>query len=149
MSDTLEETVRWFDVARPTSAPHTFSVQFGVHCEEFAETLQAITPLDPALRAAVRDAQAKLDELATMLKTRQHEIVLDDIVRIELLDGLCDTTVTAAGCAQALEMDFVGAMGEVNASNFSKFEDGKPVLKDGGKIGKGKNYVRPNLRPYI
>jgi hypothetical protein len=38
---------------------------------------------------------------------------------------------------------------EVLASNESKLEDGVPVILEGGKIGKGKNYKAPNLRGFV
>lgn len=38
---------------------------------------------------------------------------------------------------------------EVLNSNDSKFEAGVAVILPGGKIGKGRNYVAPNLEPYV
>ena len=149
MSDTLKRTEEWFTTARPSSAPNTFSVQFGVHCEEMAETLEAIEPLDEQTGKLMDEARASLRKLSDALKSGQALIVHDDIARTSLLDGLCDTIVTSVGCAHALGMDIVGAMGEVNSSNFSKFEAGAPVFKENGKIGKGKDYRPPNLRPFI
>jgi hypothetical protein len=73
---------------------------------------------------------------------------LKDIDRKETLDGLCDTNVTAVGLAHLLAMDYRGALKEVDRSNWSKFEDGVPVMK-GLKIGKGKDYTPPNLEDFI
>ena len=43
-----------------------------------------------------------------------------------------------------------GALESVNQSNYSKFDDeGNPVYKEGGKIGKGDNYREPDLEPYV
>lgn len=149
MTETLKKTLNWFETARPEASPHTFSVQFGVHCEEFAETLDAIDPIDDGLAELFQDASEAIKELATALKKGTHVIQKDDLLRVDLLDGLCDTIVTAVGSAHALGMDIVGAMDEINSSNFSKFEDGKPVFKDNGKIGKGIHYTPPNLEPFI
>ena len=149
MTDPLEKTLSWFEIARPTMPPNTFSIQFGVHCEEFAETLDAIDPLDDELAELIQDASEAVKELASALKKGTHTLQKDDLIRMDLLDGLCDTIVTAVGTAHALGMDIVGAMGEVNSSNFSKFEAGAPVFKENGKIGKGKDYRPPNLRPFI
>ena len=149
MTETLRKTLNWFEVARPEAAPNTFSVQFGVHCEEFAETLDAIDPLDDELAELIQDASKAVKELASALKKGTHTLQKDDLIRVDLLDGLCDTIVTAVGTAHALGMDIVGAMDEVNSSNFSKFENGKPVFKANGKIGKGINYTPPNLEPFI
>jgi predicted HAD superfamily Cof-like phosphohydrolase len=39
---------------------------------------------------------------------------------------------------------------EIQASNMSKLgDDGKPVLREDGKILKGSQYFRPNLEPIV
>jgi len=147
--ETLSRTLEWFDTARPDPTVSTFNVQFGVHLEEVAETLSAIDPIDDALAIKIENAKIALEVLANDLKSGVHHIERADILRIPLLDGLCDTIVTSVGCAQALGWDIIGAMDEVNASNFSKFVNGEPVFKEGGKIAKGPDYRPPNLTPYI
>ena len=69
--------------------------------------------------------------------------------KIELLDSLCDQIVTAIGVAHMLGMDIENALAEVNRSNHSKFEDGKPVFNAQGKISKGVNYTPPKLGKFI
>ncbi len=44
---------------------------------------------------------------------------------------------------------FVRAFEEVHRSNMSKLENGKAIFREDGKILKGKNYFRPNLRQFI
>lgn len=44
---------------------------------------------------------------------------------------------------------FVKAFEEVHRSNMSKLENGKAVFREDGKILKGKNYFRPNLKQFI
>ena len=41
------------------------------------------------------------------------------------------------------------AFEEVHRSNMSKLENGKAVFREDGKILKGKNYFRPNLKQFI
>ena len=41
------------------------------------------------------------------------------------------------------------ALEEVHKSNMSKLENGKPIFREDGKILKGKNYFRPNLKQFI
>lgn len=74
---------------------------------------------------------------------------LDNNQKIELLDSLCDQIVTAVGVAHMLGMDIEGALKEVNDSNMSKFEDGKAVFNENGKIKKGKHYRKPNLASFV
>ena len=44
---------------------------------------------------------------------------------------------------------FVKAFEEVHKSNMSKLENGKPIFREDGKILKGKNYFRPNLKQFV
>ena len=45
--------------------------------------------------------------------------------------------------------DYHGALDEVNRSNYSKFEDGKAVRDEHGKIAKGKDYFRADLERFV
>lgn len=38
---------------------------------------------------------------------------------------------------------------EVHASNMSKLEDGKPIYREDGKVLKGKDYFKPNLKDIV
>lgn len=42
-----------------------------------------------------------------------------------------------------------GVDNEALRSNESKFKDGQPVILDGDKIGKRKNYSPPYLKPFV
>ena len=44
---------------------------------------------------------------------------------------------------------FAKAFEEVHRSNMSKLENGKAIFREDGKILKGKNYFRPNLKQFI
>lgn len=44
---------------------------------------------------------------------------------------------------------FVRAFEEVHRSNMSKLENGKAIFREDGKILKGKNYFRPNLKQFV
>lgn len=44
---------------------------------------------------------------------------------------------------------FVKAFEEVHRSNMSKLQDGKAIFRADGKILKGADYFRPNLKPFI
>lgn len=68
---------------------------------------------------------------------------------LDELDALADIIVTCVGLAYMRGYDIVGALREVNESNFSKFENGVPLFDSTGKIKKGKDYVPPDLTPYL
>ena len=44
---------------------------------------------------------------------------------------------------------FWDAFEEVHKSNMSKLENGKVIFREDGKIIKGKNYFRPNLKQFV
>jgi len=134
----IEDTKRWFEAAVPTPTPQNVSVQIGCHMEEFAEMLTALG--ETTLAGAV-------DRVADMYKSAIYASPAID--RRELLDALADQIVTAVGIGHMLNMDIVGALGEVNRSNFSKFVDGKPVFKANGKVDKGSEYTPPDLTPFV
>lgn len=148
--DTYAETIEWFDIAFPTIPHGQFATQLGVHFEEVAESLQCLTAQGVEANLLLGSAQYALVALADYLKNRVAPgITLPHEARSDFLDSLCDQIVTATGTGNLAGFNMLGAMQEVNRSNFSKFVDGKPVFKDNGKIGKGPNYTEPELLPYI
>ena len=71
---------------------------------------------------------------------------------VEIADALADQlyilcgTITAHGMQGIIEDIFA----EVHRSNMSKLgEDGKPILREDGKILKGDNYFKPNIKQFI
>lgn len=140
----INKTLSWFKAAVPNPDNKTLSVQIGCHLEEVVEMLDA---LETDNKLILLDAIQALKDLSDDLKVGDQSVTF--VNEIEMLDSLADQIVTATGVAHMLSMDIVGALDEVNRSNFSKFEDGKPVFLDGGKIGKGKDYVAPDLAPYL
>lgn len=96
----------------------------------------------------------RIEDLAMEYKEAHEHLVSyislePTINKVELLDSLADQIVTAVGVAHMMGFDILGALEEVNRSNFSKFEDGKPVFDANGKITKGKDYVKPNLEHFV
>lgn len=136
----LDKTDDWFRLAVPEPTDKNKSVQFGCFLEEVSEVVLALG--DDSL-------VDELSDLADGYKAYTGKIHLTDEQRIELLDGLCDVIVTAVGVAHMFDMDIIGAMEEVNRSNFSKFVDGSPVFNGQGKIAKPDTYSPPNLERFI
>jgi hypothetical protein len=134
----LQRTLNWFQLAVPNPTYKNKSVQVGCFYEEVNE-------VSDALGYTMWD----LKEAANAYKSHDDEILLTDSERIELLDGLCDTIVTAVGVAHMFGMDIMGAMSEVNRSNFSKFVEGKPVFNEQGKIAKPTTFSAPNLEGFV
>ena len=141
----IKDIKNWFEIAIPEPTKEQACVQVGVHLEEIGEMLEVTGDYD---------AQYELREISGEYKACDS-FQIDNLERltkeqkIELLDSLADQIVTAIGVAHMLGMDIEGAMEEVNRSNHSKFEDGKPVFNEQGKIAKGKYYTAPQLAKFI
>jgi predicted HAD superfamily Cof-like phosphohydrolase len=141
----LKNTKAWFEQAIPEPTIEQACIQIGCHYEEVSEMLTAM--FDD------RDG-CHLEDLAHEYKqcSREHlpyVSTMGDSERKQLLDALADQIVTAVGVCHMIGFDIEGALAEVNRSNFSKFEDGKPVFDANGKITKGKHYTPPELGKFI
>ena len=140
----------WLATAGKEATPKNLSTQTGVHIEEFAEMLEAITITSPtgAIANVLFEAKAILQMVASGLKAGDLGVVVHD--REALLDSLCDQDVTLNGVAYLAGFDKNGADKETLDSNDSKFnDDGTPVILPGGKIGKGPNYRAPDLSSFV
>lgn len=138
----LERTKTWFEKAIPEPTMEQACIQIGCHFEEVGEMKDVLGDVHSIGIAAEYFKMAPECEVELL----SH---FSDSGKAELLDSLVDQIVTAVGVGHMLGMDVLGALEEVNRSNFSKFEDGKAVFDENGKIKKGKNYSKPNLKPFI
>ncbi|AUR97532.1 NTP pyrophosphohydrolase-like domain [Vibrio phage 1.240.O._10N.261.52.F8] len=136
------KTNEWFKTCKPNPTPEQACIQIGVHLEEVSEMLYVLGD----------EYEAHLmSDLADDYKRKLQCLVdgLNGLDRVKLLDAIIDQNVTGKGICHAMGFDFDGALEEVERSNASKLEDGKPVFDENGKIAKGKNYVKPNLKPFV
>lgn len=108
--------------------------------------LNAITSNNLERASQIEALRAAIDHVGNLLK-KDNNIVIKDSV--ELLDALADQIVTATGVGTFLGMNVPGALAEVNRSNYSKFEDGKPIFNENKKVMKGKDYTPPDLSKFI
>lgn len=144
----LEKTKQWFEQAIPKPTMKDKRVQLGCHFEEFGEMLQSIGyEGTPELRMVNFESDWFKGKHSRWTDCQEDMIINCD--RDALLDSLVDQIVTAVGVGHMMGMDVLGALEEINRSNFSKFEDGKPVFDANGKITKGKDYVKPNLEKFV
>ena len=137
--DLISETKSWFEQAIPEPTDNQRCIQVGCHFEEVSEMAKSIGDFD---------LEYEILSVANDYKKDIDFIPDESINRIELADSLADQIVTAVGTAYMYGIDIEGALKEVNRSNFSKFEDGKPVFDENGKITKGKNYSKPDLTKF-
>lgn len=147
----MRSILEWFAKAKPNPSQMDAAVQVGCHYEEVAEMLEATNNAD-SLTNYTQDNECDeggMRDLANFYKGGFGNANVVNFDRKALLDALCDQIVTALGVGYMMGFDMMAALDEVNRSNWSKFENGRPVFKEGGKITKGKNYKAPNLDPYV
>ena len=149
--DTLKRTKEWFKLAVPEPELKNFNNQLGCHFEEIAEMLETLSGETHATDDLIREVQSAISALAIHLKDNSEKrlVFIEFEDEEDFLDALCDQTVTATGVAHMMGHDFIGAMNEVNRSNFSKFVAGKPVFNTNSKIIKCNDYIPPNLKPFL
>lgn len=138
----IKRTLEWFKQAIPEPELEQASVQLGCHMEEFNEMFEAL---------GYSSCSDDVERVSGLFKGAYHHQIGDIEMcdKIELLDAMVDQIVTAIGVCHTMGFDVEGALSEINRSNFSKFEGGKPVFNDIGKIAKGKDYTPPKLDDYI
>lgn len=141
----IERTVQWFEQAIPEPTVETACVQIGCAYEETAELADTLNDVGTSCELRSLAWTYKSKEVACISEILQ----LSEDDKIQMLDDIVDEIVTRIGIAHNMGFDILGALAEVNRSNFSKFEDGEPVFDVNGKITKGKCYTPPNLTPFI
>ena len=68
----------------------------------------------------------------------------------EVADALTDILYVTYGAGHAFGIDLDKCFDEVQNSNMSKLgKDGKPIYNDMGKVMKGPNYFKPNLKKFV
>ncbi len=83
----------------------------------------------------------ELTELEEAMKTKNLK---------EVADALTDILYVTygAGCAYGIDLD--KCFKEVQRANMSKLgKNGKPIYNEKGKVMKGPNYSKPNLKQFI
>ena len=69
---------------------------------------------------------------------------------VEVADALTDILYVTYGAGHAFGINLDACFEEVQNSNMSKLDkDGKPIYNDKGKVMKGPNYFKPDLRKYV
>lgn len=140
MTNQVKEILEWFKLAVPEPDEDSQRIQAGVHFEEVGEMAGAL---------GLQSLCGELEDASADFKQGMPIGYFGNVDQVELLDSLCDQIVTAIGVAHMFGMDIEGALAEVNRSNWSKFENGKPLFNEQGKIKKGAGYTPPQLEQFI
>ena len=68
----------------------------------------------------------------------------------EVADALTDILYVTYGAGHAYGINLDKCFEEVQNSNMSKLgKDGKPIYNENGKVMKGPNYFKPNLKKFL
>lgn len=73
----------------------------------------------------------------------------DDKDIVEIADAIGDMLYLVMGAAVEHGIDIDPIFNEIHRSNMSKFENGKAIRRNDGKVLKGKNYFKPRLKEII
>jgi len=83
----------------------------------------------------------ELDELKEAIE--QNDI-------LEVADALTDILYVTYGAGHAFGIDLDNCFDEVQKSNMSKLDNnGKPIYNESGKVMKGPDYFKPNLKKFL
>ena len=98
-------------------------------------------PENKILKLRIDLIQEELDELKEAISNK-------DIV--EVADALTDILYVTYGAGHSFGINLDDCFSEVQRSNMSKLgDDGKPIFNESGKVLKGPNYFKPDLKKYI
>ena len=83
----------------------------------------------------------ELKELEQAMKTKNLK---------EIADALTDILYVTYGAGYAYGINLDMCFTEVQRANMSKLgNDGKPIYNEKGKVMKGPNYSKPDLKPFV
>ena len=114
----------------------TFMMTFGQEVKESASF-----PDENIIKLRLKLIKEELEEL---------EQALNDKNLLEVADALTDILYVTYGAGHSFGINLDACFEEVQRSNMSKLdEDGKPIYNEYGKVMKGSNFSKPNLKQFI
>ena len=147
MGSNYHRTERWLKNCGKEPSEKNLSTQIGVHLEEVMEFIEAVSLDHQELAAQLQALAAQIHEIASEVKRGKVTAFITD--RQAALDALCDAEVTGNGVAFIAGFNKPMADLTVLQSNDDKLVNGKPVILEGGKIGKPRGWKPPDLSPYV
>ena len=93
--------------------------------------------------------QEELDEYKEAINIGHHRN--EDKGIVEIADALTDMMYVLNGMFiyHGLHDKFNDLWNEIHSSNMSKLENGKPIYREDGKVMKGSDYFKPNLKSIL
>ena len=149
MTTNFQRTKAWLEACGKDQTAENLSVQVGCMLEEFCELLTTLRTDSEGYAKLMERTRIDLEWYAGKLKRREQEVYIPIHLRVDALDALCDIEVTGNGVAFFARFDKDAADQAVIDSNDAKLVDGKPVILEGGKIGKPDGWKAPDLRGFV
>ena len=102
---------------------------------------KTMIPKESVVQLRYNLIKEELDELQKALEQKDL---------LEVADALTDILYVTYGAGHAFGIDLDKCFTEVQRSNMSKLgDDGQPIFNEHGKVMKGPNYSKPNLKQFI
>lgn len=149
MPSNFQHTAAWLHACGKGQTVPNLSVQIGCDIEEYCEFLRTLSVEKEGYQKLIDRTCDDLEWLAVKLKRKDLIASIPVNMRADALDALCDREVTGNGIAYLADFNKEEADKAVLASNDAKLVDGKPVILEGGKIGKPAGWVAPDLSQFI
>ena len=113
----------------------------------FMKTFGQEVKLKPSL------SSAKINKLRLSLIKEEFDELENAMNKkdlVEIADALTDILYVTYGAGHAFGINLDKCFDEVQNSNMSKLDsNGKPIYNEFGKVLKGPNYFKPNLRKFF
>lgn len=122
------------------------------------DTLNKVKQFHEIFRHPIKNTIDITDEKVNELRVKLLREELDELEEglenrdpVRVLDALSDLQYVLDGAYLSFGMQNlkIPAFNEVHDSNMTKLEDGKPLIREDGKILKGKDYRPPNLVQFV
>ena len=96
----------------------------------------------------VKINKLRIDLIDEELKELKYAVQSNDLK--EVADALTDILYVTYGAGHAFGINLDKCFDEVQKSNMSKLSaEGKPIYNDKGKVMKGPNYFKPDLKKFL
>ena len=96
----------------------------------------------------VKINKLRIDLIDEELKELKYAVQTNDLK--EVADALTDILYVTYGAGHAFGINLDICFDEVQKSNMSKLSaEGKPIYNDKGKVMKGPNYFKPDLKKFL
>lgn len=145
----FQRTADWLKACGKQPSALNLSIQIGCDMEEGVEFLETLDLDDQGMAFMLKNAIYNLKIVAESLKKQHAVACIADSNLVHALDAICDREVTGNGIAYLAEFNKPAADEAVLKSNEAKLVDGKPVILEGGKIGKPEGWKAPDLTEFV